>query len=181
MNEPIEREEIHRRQLDLRFFCRSDGLYEVEGSLLDTKSTDFERPLAQAPTPAGTPVHDMTLRLVLDANLQVVDVAAYMRTTPFAVCTGATQTFGVLKGLRIGPGWNAKVRELLRGNATCTHLRELLAPMATTALQGTAQARIARMKDPGHAFEHEAKVDSCYAYAANRDVVARLWPHLHRP
>lgn len=181
MNETIEREELHRRQLDLRFFCRKDGLYEVEGSLLDTKAKEFQRPLSPAPIPAGTAVHDMTLRLVLDADLRVVDVAAFMRTTPFAICPGATQSLGVLKGLRIGPGWNSKVREVLRGASTCTHLRELLGPMATTALQGTAQIRIARMKDPSHASEHEAKVDSCYGYAANREVVARLWPHLHRP
>ena len=181
MTDSTEREEIHRRQLDLRFYRRKDGLYEVEGSLLDTKTTPFKRPLAVEPTPAGAAVHDMTLRLVLDESLQVIDVAAFMRTTPFAICQGATGTLAGLKGLRIGPGWNARIREMFRGNTTCTHLRELLGPMATTALQGTSQARVARMKEPGHATEHEAKVDSCYAYAGHREVVARLWPHLHRP
>src|SRR5262245_43671224 len=126
MNQALERQEIHRRQLDLRFYRRRDGLYEVEGSLLDTKSHPFRRQLAQQDTPPGEPLHDMTLRLVVDESLCVQDASAVMRATPFTVCRGATATLDPLKGLRIGPGWNKKVRELLRGAASCTHLVELL-------------------------------------------------------
>ena len=53
--------------------------------------------------------------------------------------------------------------------------------MATTAMQGLAPQRIARVNEPGNEEQRRAKVDSCYAYAAEREVVARLWPHLHRP
>lgn len=175
------REEIHHRQLDLRFYRRSDGNYEVEGSLLDTKSIAFRRPLAARDTLPGEALHDMRLSLVLDESLTVLEALASMRTTPFAVCRGATATVAPLVGLRIGPGWNRKVRALLRGSASCTHLLELLGPMATTALQGIAPQRISRLAGPGSAEERAAKVDSCYAYSAEREVVARLWPELHRP
>ena len=176
----IPREEIHRRQLDLRFYRRSDGLYEVEGSLMDTKTHPFRRQLAQEDTPPGEPLHDISLRLVLDESLHVRDAIASMRVTPFGVCRGAAETVAQLKGLRIGPGWNSKVRQLLGGAASCTHLAELLGPMATTAFQGLAPQRQARINDPERVQERTAKVDSCYAYAAHREVVARLWPELHR-
>lgn len=181
MTDPSDREELHRRQLDLRFYRRRDGLYEVEGRLIDTKSHPFRRQLAEADTPPGVPVHDITVRLVVDDALLVHEATAAMRATPFGVCRGAQDTLAPLKGLRIGAGWNRKVRELLGGAASCTHIGEMLGAMATTAMQGLAPQRIARVNEPGNEEQRRAKVDSCYAYAAEREVVARLWPHLHRP
>lgn len=138
MSAAVDREEIHHRSVDLRFFRRADGLYEVEGRLVDTKTHPFRRQLAGEDTPAGMPVHDITVRLVVDGTLLVVDAIAVMAATPFAICPGATGTLAPLKGLRLGAGWNRRVRELLGGAASCTHIVELLGPMATTALQGVA-------------------------------------------
>ena len=175
------REELHQRRIDLRFYRRGDRLYEIEGRLIDTKRHAFRRQLASEDTPAGVPVHDITVRLVVDESLLVHDALAFMQATPFAVCRGATQTLAPLKGLHIGAGWNRRVRELLGGAASCTHIVELLGPMATTALQGLAPQRLASINQPGNEQRRRAKVDSCYAYAAEREVVARLWPDLHRP
>lgn len=41
-----------------------------------------------------------------------------MPATPFGVCAGAAETLGPLRGLRIGAGWNKRVRELLGGAAS---------------------------------------------------------------
>ncbi len=180
MTSPIEREEIHHRQIDLRFHRRIDGLYEVEGRLIDTKRHVFRRQLAGEDTPAGTPVHDIMVRLVIDDSLLVHDALAVMQATPFGICPGATSTLAPLKGLRIGEGWGKRVRERLGGAASCTHIVELLGPMATTAFQGFAPQRIAQINEPENEAMRRAKVDSCYAYAAEREVVARLWPHLHK-
>jgi hypothetical protein len=81
--------------------------------------------------------------------------------------------------LRIGAGWNKRVRELLGGAASCTHIVEMLGPMATTIYQGIAPQRLARMTQPGN-DEHKSKIDSCYAYGSQREVVARLWPDLRK-
>jgi len=178
MSDQPAREEIHHRQIDLRFFRRADGLYEVEGRLVDTKTHPFRRLLANDDTPPGVPVHDIVVRLVVDESLLVRDASAFMASTPFDVCRGAEGTLGVLKGLRIGAGWNKRVRDLLGRSASCTHVVELLGPMATTAFQGLAPQRLARINDPENEAQRRAKVDSCFAYAANREVVARLWPHL---
>ncbi len=181
MSENIEREELHHRQLDLRFYKRRDGLYEVEGRLVDTKSHPFRRQLAPGDTPPGQPIHDIVVRLVVDDSLLVHDALAFMVATPFGVCRGAVDTLAPLKGLRIGKGWNKLVREHLAGAASCSHILELMGPLATTAMQGLAPQRIAQINQPGNEAMRLAKVDSCYAYSAGREVVAALWPHLHRP
>jgi hypothetical protein len=176
-----EREEMHHRRVDIRFYKRRDGLYEVEGRLTDTKNHAFRRQLAKEDSPPGSTLHDIQVTLVLNDALVVQDARAEMRTTPFEVCGGAASTLEPLKGLSIGSGWNKRVRELLGGAASCTHIVELLGPMATTAFQGLAPQRLARLNDPANEDERRKRVDGCYAYAAEREVVARLWPHLHRP
>jgi hypothetical protein len=174
----IERTELHHRQIDLRFFRRSDGLYEVEGRLIDRKSQPFRRPLHDSDIPAGAPLHDITVRLVVDENSLVHDASASYAAAPFALCREAAQTLEPLKGLRVGAGWNKRVRELLGGAASCTHIVEILGPMATTVHQGFAPQRVARMTEPGN-DEYKSKVDSCYSYGRDREVVARIWPSLN--
>jgi hypothetical protein len=179
MTDSVERKEIHHRQLDIRFFQRSDGLFEVEGRLLDRKTHPFRRLLHDRDTPAGTPLHDIVVRLIVDESLLVHDASATLAASPFDVCRGAANTLAPLKGLRVGAGWNKRVRELLGGAASCTHVVELLGPMATTVHQGLAPQRLARMTQQGN-DEHTSKIDSCYAYASHREVVARLWPNFRK-
>lgn len=176
----MDREELHHRQIDLRFYRLDNGRYEVVGRLIDTKRQPFRRQLAEADTPPGTPIHDIAVHLVVDEEMLVHEAFASMDATPFTICPGATGTLAPLVGLSMRKGWNRQVRELLGGAASCTHIVELLGPMATTAFQGLAPARLARINLPGSEAQRQAKVDSCYAYAAEREVVARLWPHLHR-
>ncbi|MCX7264938.1 MAG: DUF2889 domain-containing protein [Burkholderiales bacterium] len=114
------REELHHRQIDLRFYSRSDGLYEVEGRLIDTKTLPFKRQLSPVDTPAGAPIHNILVRLIVDETLLVHDAVAIMNATPFDTCTGAATTLAPLKGLRIGQGWNTRIREHLSGAASCT-------------------------------------------------------------
>ncbi|MCD8536404.1 MAG: DUF2889 domain-containing protein [Burkholderiaceae bacterium] len=45
----ITRQEMHQRKLDLRFYKRSDGLYEVVGEMMDTKSHPFTLQLRTEP------------------------------------------------------------------------------------------------------------------------------------
>jgi hypothetical protein len=180
MTNDATREELHHRAIDLRFFRRADGLFDIEGRLVDRKTHPFRRQLSLNDTPAGMPLHDIMVRLVIDNTMLVHDAQAEMAATPFEICRGAEQTLAPLKGLRIGAGWMKQVRERLGGSASCTHIVELLGPMATCAFQGLAPERLAQLNKPGSEKQRQAKVNSCYAYAAEREVVAQLWPHLHR-
>lgn len=172
--------EHHHRQIDLRFYHREDGLYEVEGRLVDRKTVAFRRQLSEVDSPPGDTLHDITVTLVFDAAMWVHDARAHMRATPFDICPGAEATLKPLIGLQMAGGWNKSVRTLLKGARSCTHIVELLGPLATTAYQGLAPLRLAQINQPENEAQRRAKVDSCFAYAAERSVVARLWPELHR-
>jgi len=172
----VTREELHHRDVDLRFFRRSDGFFEVEGRLVDTKTHSFRRLLAEEDALPGQHLHDITVRLVLDAELQVHAAEANMSATPFSICPGAETALQALVGLSIGAGWNKRVRELLGGVVSCTHIVELLGPMATTVLQGIGPLRITSTDDPEADAQRRFRVDSCYAFAAEREVVIRLLP-----
>ncbi|MEP7208156.1 MAG: DUF2889 domain-containing protein [Casimicrobiaceae bacterium] len=172
--ETVAREELHLRRIELRGYRRGDGLYDIEARLTDTKTYPWRR--ADGGTLAtGSPLHDMWLRIVVDEDLTVRDVVASTDASPHSVCGDAIEALARLKGLRIAPGWSQKVKELLGGAQGCTHLTELLGPLATTAFQTLSTVRLAR-PDPLDRNGRPAKIDSCYAFASNREVVARRWP-----
>ncbi len=123
-----ERELLHIRKIDLRGYRRTDGLYDIEGRVTDTKEHPFRRPATDEDVPPGTPLHDMWIRLVVDEDLVIHDIVAVTDASPHAVCPEATATLKQIKGARIGAGWTRFVKERLGGRRSCTHLMELLMP-----------------------------------------------------
>lgn len=170
---PAEREPLHRRTIDLRGYRRADGLFDIEARLIDTKGYAVDNRWRGRLDP-GTPIHDMWLRLTVDDGLSVVAVAAATDAAPFAVCAAVTPAFEQLVGLTIGPGWRREVAKRLGGVHGCTHLVELLAPLATTALQTIAPlkeraASPAQQRPPRH-------LDSCHALRRDGPVVREHYP-----
>ena len=100
--EPVERELIHERDVECRGYRRADGLWDIEGHLIDTKTYDFENQ-DRGTVEAGTPVHDMWIRLTIDDKFLVRDVIAVTDQGPFSICADITPNFQRLKGLKIGP------------------------------------------------------------------------------
>ncbi len=171
----VDRKEVHQRQIVMKAYRRSDGLYDIEGRVVDTKSEPFLSPLAQAERKPGEPVHDIWVRLVIDEWFEIKDVAASSDTTPFVVCTHAPPSLNALVGAKIGAGWSKLVREKLKGAAGCTHMMELLGPMATTAYQALWPVTSKR-PPPVDVNGRPTKIDSCFAYASNKEIVAHIWP-----
>src|SRR5581483_2991 len=127
-----------------------------------TREVETEHPWGGR-IPAGEPVHDMWLRLTLDDKLKVHDVEAAVDRSPYPPCPHAVASLAVLKGHSIAPGWSLLVKKLLGGAKSCTHLMELLMPIATTAYQTMApHRRAAAAPVPG---QRPGKIDSCYAYS----------------
>ncbi|WDD90657.1 DUF2889 domain-containing protein (plasmid) [Burkholderia sp. FERM BP-3421] len=177
----VEREPLHHRQIDLQGYRRSDGLYEVRAHLIDRKTHDFVPPGGDREIPAQTAVHDLGVSLVFDpATMIVRAVDTFVHAHPYAQCPGGGATLQALVGLRIGAGWNSEIRKRLPNCDTCTHLKELLGPLASTAIQTTVLLRTRAI----HAQDGSGKplkIDSCFTYGASRDLVRRLWPEHHRP
>jgi len=174
------REELHFRRIDMRGYKRSDGLYEIEGRMTDRKPHAFVPISGDKLVPAHQPLHDMGVRLVFDEHMVVHEVATFMDAKPYDACSGADRALQAMKGVKIASGWSREVRERLGGASSCAHLRELLIPLATAAFQSLSTLRAqqpVRLDRSGR----PAKIDSCYAYGAQREVVRQLWPEFHRP
>lgn len=175
---PEEREEIHHRRISMKAYRRKDGLYDVESKLVDTKPFAFQR-VTGDPVPAGNSLHDLSIRIVLDVNYTIRAVEASSDSTPFPMCRQAERTLSVLIGERVGRGWSRLVKERLRGAASCTHLAEMLIPLATTALQGIRGLNQERLHEKA-SDGRPSKLDSCLAYATTGELVRMLWPEHHR-
>jgi len=176
----LMREPLHHRQIDMRGYRRSDGLYEVVGRVIDTKPHDHQPPAPSRGVKANEPIHDIALTLVFDEGMIVRDVVTTFRANPYTICPQSGDAMRALVGLRIGPGWNSEVRRRLETGERCTHLAELLGPMATTALQSLSVRR-AGQPDILDRTGKPYKINSCYAYGAGRELVEHRWPQFFEP
>lgn len=175
LNPSASRKAMHHRRVECRGYLRDDGLWDIEGHLLDTKPFDVPNPDRGGTIRAGEPLHEMWIRLTVDTDLVVRHVEAKTDFGPYSVCGNITDNFQVLVGVRIAPGWTLKTRALLGGVKGCTHLVELLGPIATTAFQTIYPARVSRdaSADPGR---KPAMLDSCHAYRSDGPLVKQRWP-----
>ena len=163
------REPLHRRSIEIRGYRREDGLFEVEGHLVDTKDFDFK--LAAGVRPKGEPIHEMWLRITIDRNLVIVDAAAATDAMPYAgECDAITPDYRKLVGLAIRPGYTQKVKELFGGVRGCTHVTELATVLATATFQTLAGQRL---QDPGR---KPFQLDKCHALDTHGRAVARYYP-----
>ena len=83
LSEPAARQPLHNRQYDFRGYRREDGLWDIEGRIVDTKTYAFENQ-HRGQIEAGTPVHDMQVRLTLDDDFLIRDIEAVTDASPFA-------------------------------------------------------------------------------------------------
>jgi len=176
----LSRAELHFRRIDMRGFQRSDGLFEVEGRVTDSKTQEFVHPKPGRTVPAGEHIHDMGVRLVFDENMVVHDVQTFTDRAPYAACSEGGRALQSIRGLRMAGGWSREVRSRLRGARSCTHLMEILIPMATVAYQSLGFLRVTqpeKLDEKGRPLQ----IDSCYAYAGDGAVVLHRWPRFYRP
>jgi hypothetical protein len=169
-----QRTELHLRRIEIRGFQRVDGLYEIEGRVLDTKSQAISTYSGEE-IAAGEPIHDMWVKLVVDEALMVKDIVAVTDASPYPVCREAVGAMKRIIGERIKPGWSAMVKQQLGGAQGCVHLMELLLPLATVAYQTLSAVRTQRLTDQPTVVP-SGKVDSCYAYSSEGELVRKLWP-----
>lgn len=176
---PAAREALHKREVVCRGYRRADGLWDIEGHLVDTKDYDF-RSRFRGAVPAGDPVHDMWIRLTVDDDLVVREVHVAVHNSPYPLCPAVIPNFQRLKGLPIARGWRRAVRERLGGVHGCTHLVEMLAPLATAAFQTIYPVRAKRGEVDGDPERRPLLLNSCHAYAETSPVVRELSPAHYR-
>jgi hypothetical protein len=195
LSPPAEREALHTRAIEINGYRRADGLYDIEAHLTDTKtfgSANHDRGFIEP----GEPIHGMWMRLTIDEKMHIVECEAVSDFTPYDLCPSAAPNFTRLIGLQIKAGFLREANQRVGGTVGCTHLRELLQQMATTAFQTINPARVRRemqqegaLPKPGSDQTDERITEkmggapkilnTCLAYAADGPLVKRRWPQLY--
>ena len=177
---PAARHHYHTRRIECFGYAREDGLWDIEGHIVDTKTYGFTN-TSRGTLEPGDPVHDMWVRLTITDEMEIVAVEAVTDAGPFTICGDITPAYQKLIGLRIVSGFTAGVKERLGGVRGCTHLTELLGPMGTVAYQTMVRHRNEQPK-PGDTRGddiHKRRprhINTCHALASDGPVVAQHWP-----
>lgn len=166
---------IHTRKVTCKAYQREDGLWDIEGHMTDIKTTPLPNIDRGGVIPAGEPVHEMWLRITIDSQLLIHQAEAATEYSPFSICPTITPAYKALEGLRIGPGWNRKVKEVLGRAKGCTHHSELLGPMATTAYQALYEV-LSKQEAETNVDKPPAIMNTCHALAETSPIAERLWP-----
>lgn len=175
LSAPAERELLHNRDVILRGYRRADGRFDIEAQLTDTKTYGFQN-IDRGRIAPGEPLHGMWVRMTVNEDMVIEACEAVSDFTPYAICPAAAANFARLAGVRIGRGFRRAVEERVGGVLGCTHLREVLAQMATVAFQTLYPVRRQRAEaaaDSGEARPNPL-VGTCHAYAPGSPVLTRL-------
>jgi hypothetical protein len=176
LSTPVDdREFLNLRTIEMRGYRRPDGLYDIEGRMTDRRQYDHVPGEIGTLLPAGEALHDMWVRLTLDERLTVQAVEAVTDSSPYAICREATASMQGIVGLRIARGWAQTVKDALPPTDACTHLREILTPMATAAFQTISPDR-RRRGTVDRMSQGDRLVGTCIAYRPEGEIVAIRFP-----
>ncbi len=167
---PQPRVAAHTRQVTYHGYRREDGLWDIEAHLRDSKHAAFEVPGERA-WAAHEPIHDLLIRLTVDPQLVVRDIAVAMPSTPHDDCVQTQAPLQRMVGCSLISGWRKTIEERLGREKGCAHLRELLFNMATAAfqtVQGTFAVNDANVPPP-----HLGK---CTTWGFGTELVKRRYP-----
>lgn len=186
MSDENTRRMVHTRSVICRAYRLENGLLEIEAELSDEKGqqVDFR---SRPAVPPGQFMHRMAVTLVLDDDYTIHDARATTKTAPWPMCGGTDDAYRKLVGLRIGPGFSQKVKELLGGVQGCTHVTELVAQAANTYMQASWPDRIARQmavsQDPRQWPDRSTLgfVNHCHAWRQDGDTLRQEYPELVAP
>ncbi len=174
------RKHVHTRAIDYRGYEREDGLWDIEAHMTDTKTYEFSNNW-RGTVPVGEPMHEMLLRVTIDDSFVIQDIFAATEHSPFEVCPAIAPNYKKLIGIKMGPGWRKAIRMKVGGTEGCTHLTELLFPMATVAMQ-TIWPIMSKRKQESDTEEKQPQgkrpvvLDTCHAWASDSPVVRENAP-----
>lgn len=171
----VERELTHTRRLRYEGYKRVDGLWDIEAHLGDTKNHDCA--LKTGVRRAGQPIHDMWLRVTIDAGFTVIDAFASADAVPYpGGCESIAPEYRKLVGLNLVKDFRRKSREILGGVRGCTHLTEMLGGLPTAAIQTFA----GEMKEEADSGARPFQLGQCHALETSSETVRKWYPKWHK-
>jgi hypothetical protein len=177
-----ERQLKHRRSIEVQIYARGNGLWEVDAEIIDTKTHAAH--LAGGLRPAGEPIHDMRLRVVVDEQFNVVEAGSQTLAMPYpGHCDKIGDELGDvyrrLVGLNLLKGFRRDVNQRLGGVVGCTHLTELTQVLPTAVVQAFAGDVLDTREDSASDTE-PFQIDRCHALRSDGPVVQMFYPRWHR-
>jgi hypothetical protein len=169
------RRRLHLRQVRYEGFERPDGLFDIEGYLVDTKDQDLM--LLSGLRPAGEPVHEMQVRVTIDGDFNVRAIEAHTDRMPYpGHCDRIHPGYEQLVGSNLVQGFRKRLHDLLGGLRGCTHVTELLAYLPTAAVQTFSSLRKREDQGEGKPFQ----LDRCHALDTTGEAVRHHYPQWYR-
>jgi hypothetical protein len=173
-----QRQLKHRRQFDIQVYARGNGLWEVDATLSDVKTRAVS--LASATREAGSPIHEMQLRLVVNERLDILEAGSQTHWMPYeGICDDHGDAYGRLVGLNLLRGFRQAALDRLHGVRGCTHLTELALVLPTAVLQAFAGEVIDTRGDDGDQVPFQ--IDRCHALRSDGEAVRLHYPRWYRP
>lgn len=178
-NPTVGRRKLHLRRIFCEGFVRDDGLIDIEGTLIDTKPYPLE--MVEKSLAAYDAIHHMTVRMTIDRQRVIHEVDAHTLDSPYRICGSIAESYRKLIGLRIEPGFTQQVKRMFRGTLGCTHLTELLPPMATTAFQiQWGQSEPLDAADEKTTQRRTSPLGGCHALRLDGEVVRVYMPERYK-
>lgn len=173
----------HVRQVEVQAFRRDDGLWDLDARLSDTRP--YEVRLRSGVRAAGSPIHDMLLRVTIDARLEVVGVDAAQDAVPYpGTCDTIAPDYRKLVGLNLGRDFRRQVHARLGAVRGCAHLTELAQVLPTAAIQALSAERggvDTRDRGAQDSPRPPSHLDRCHALARDGETVREHYPQWYLP
>lgn len=182
LSPPAKRAPAHRRTITLDGYARDDGAYDIEAELIDTKAHSFPS-RAHGEIKKDQPLHHMRVRATISEEMEILAAEAVTIAGPYHECPQGAQAIANLVGETIRPGWKKIVARAIGGVQGCTHITELMGPVATVAFQTIYGERAKRAREAA-AQNPEANaappqmaglLNSCHALAEGRQAAFWNW------
>jgi len=165
----------HSRSVRFEGYARGDGLWDIEAHLTDIKPQDYV--LAPGVRPAGSPVHDMWVRLTIDRRMNVIGAEVRADAVPYAsYCDAIAPDYSALVGLNLLQGFREALYQRFGALRGCTHLTELLAQFPSAAVQVFAGEQRDNYDDGTKPFH----LDRCHALDTSGEAVRHYYPRWQR-
>lgn len=139
---------IHNRNIDITIYEGTVDTIIVEGVLHDKRLVDSYLP-AGTVKPAGSVHHMIVCMEVRKAELRIEAVSVELPTIPHAACNETRESLMAIKGMTIASGFSSRIKKLLGGTKSCSHLVALLLAMAPAVVQGAWSAMTQEPYDAG--------------------------------
>ena len=173
-----DRQLKHRRSIDVLIYARGDGLWDVDARITDVRTHATH--MATGMLPAGAPIHDMLLRLVVDERFNVMEAGAQTLAMPYpGDCDNHGDVYARLVGLNLMRGFRQAVKERLGGLQGCTHLTELSQVLPTAVVQAFA-GEVIDTRGDSDASARPFQIDRCHALRADGRAVKTYYPRWYR-